>query len=176
MTTTIRSVLEIIGNTSLRNAWCWPRGLGVQSPRPSQSSGLEVCGTRMAMVGRWIKVTIKNNGWAVTHSWVMEQKVEPITTGLPLKCTIECISYEYLQSVCKIKYFITCTKVVYIGAGVFVKMHQFWILSFPPQLLTATGWCFVCWSTVWTSVLWTFCKGKVSIPSGVCVCLFKQTE
>ena len=25
-------------------------------------------------------------------------------------------------------------KVVYIGASMFVKMHQFWILSFPPPL------------------------------------------
>ena len=58
--------------------------------------------------------------------------MEPIAMGSPSEFTIECISYEYLQSICKIKYFITCTKVVYIGAGMFVKMHQFWILSFSP--------------------------------------------
>ena len=63
----------------------------------------------------------------------MERKAEPITMRLPSEFTIECISYEYLQSVCKIKYFITCMKVAYIGTSVFVKMYQFWILSsFPP--------------------------------------------
>ena len=132
--TTMGSVLEILGNTWLGHAWCWLRGLGVQSPRPSQSSGLEVCRTRTAMVGRWIKVTIKNDEWAVAHFWVMEQKAEPVTTGSPSEWTIECIRYEYLQSVCKMKYFITCTKVVYIGAGMFVKMYQFWILSSPPPI------------------------------------------
>ena len=116
------------------------RGL---EPRPSQSSGLEVCRTRMAMVGRWIKAMIKNDRWAVTHSQVMEQKVEPIITGLPLKFTIECISYECLQSVCKNKYFITCMRVVYIGTSMFVKMYWFWILSLPPHLLIATGQCLV---------------------------------
>ena len=126
-----------------KNAWCWLRGLGVQSPRPSQSSGLEVCGTRAAMVGRRIKVTIKNDGWAATAFRVMEWKVEPVTTGSPTERAIERINYEYLQSVCKNKYFITCTKVVYVGMGVFVKMHWFWILSSPPHLLTATGWCLV---------------------------------
>ena len=119
--TTIGSESEIIGNTSLRHAWCWLRGLGVQSPRLSQSSGLEICGTRVAMVSRWIKVTIKNDGWAVTPFWVMEQKAEPITTGSPSEWTIECINYEYLQYICKNKYFITCTKAVYIGMGMFVK-------------------------------------------------------
>ena len=144
MAITIGLVSEIIGNTSLRHACCWLRGLGAQSPRPSQSSGLEVCGTRAAMVGRWIKVKIKNDGWAVTPFRVMEQKAEPITTGLPSEQITECINYEYLQSVCKNKYFITCTKVVYISMGVFVKMYQFWILSSPPpHLLTATGWCLV---------------------------------
>ena len=132
MTTTIGSVLKIVRNPSLRHAWCWPRGLGVQSSRPSQSSGLEVCRTRMAMVSKWIEVTIKNDGWAVTHSWVMEHKAEPVAMGLPSEWTIECISYEYLQSICKIKYFITCTKVLHMGAGVFVKMYWFWILSSPP--------------------------------------------
>ena len=53
----------------------------------------------------------------------MEQKAEPVTTGLPLEFTIECINYEYLQSVCKNKYFITCTKVVYIGTSMFVEMY-----------------------------------------------------
>ena len=132
MMTTMGSVLEIIGNPLLRHAWCWPRGLGVQSPGLSQSSGLEVCGMRVAMVGRQIKVTIKNDGWAVTSFQAMEQKAEPVTTGLPSEQTIECINYEYLQSVCKNKYFITCMKVVYIGTGMFVKMHWFWILSSPP--------------------------------------------
>ena len=61
---------------------------------------------------------IKNDGWAVTYSWVVEQKVEPITTGLPSEFTIECISYEYLQSICKNKYFITCMKVAYIDASI----------------------------------------------------------
>ena len=121
MAITIGSVSEIVGNTSLRHACCWLRGLGVQSPQPSQSSGLEVCGTRAAMVGRWIKVMIKNDGWAVTPFWVMECKAEPITTGLPSERITECINYEYLQSICKNKYFITCTKVVYISLSVFVK-------------------------------------------------------
>ena len=62
----------------------------------------------------------------------MEQKAEPLTMGSPSEFTIECISYEYLQSVCKNKYFITCTKLAYIGMSVFVKRYQFWILSFPP--------------------------------------------
>ena len=69
----------------------------------------------------------------------MEQKAEPVTMGLPSKFTIECISYEYLQSICKNKYFITCTKVAYIGVSVFVKMHQFWILSPPPTCLQLLG-------------------------------------
>ena len=126
------------------------KSLGFQRPRPSQSSGLEVCGTRMAMVGRWIKVTIKNEGWAVTHFWVMEQKTEPVTMGSPLEWTIECISYEYLQSICKIKYFITCTKVVYIGAGMFVKMYQFWILSSPPPFAYSYWVVFSLCYDLWT--------------------------
>ena len=69
----------------------------------------------------------------------MEQKAEPITTGSPSECIIQCISYEYLQFICKIKYFITCTKVVYICAGMFVKMYQFWILSSPPICLQLLG-------------------------------------
>ena len=133
---TIGMVSEIIGNTSLRHAWCWPRGLGVQSPRPSQSGGLEVCGTRVAMVGRQIKVTIKNDGWAVTPFQVMEQNMEPITTGSPLEQTIECIKYEYLQSICKNKYFITCMKVLYIGTGVFVNFGFFLP---PPTCLQLLG-------------------------------------
>ena len=141
---TIGSVSEIIGNTSLRHACCWPRGLGAQSPRPSQSSGLEVHRTRVAMVSRWIKVMIKNDGWAVTPFWVMEWKVEPVTMGLLSERITECINYEYLQSVCENKYFITCTKEVYISMGVFVKRHWFWILSSPPpHSLKATGWCLV---------------------------------
>ena len=76
MVITIGSVLEIVGNTSLKHACCWPRGLGAQSPRPSQSSGLEVSGTRVAMAGRWIKVMIKNDGWAVTV------RVSPVTLRL----------------------------------------------------------------------------------------------
>ena len=143
MVITIGSVLEIIGNTSLRHACCWPRGLGACSPRPSQSSGLEVSRTRVAMVSRQIKVTIKNDGWAVTPFWVMEWKAEPVTMGSPLEWITECINYEYLQSICKNKYFITCMKVVYISMGVFVKMYRFWILSSPPHLLTATRWCLV---------------------------------
>ena len=62
----------------------------------------------------------------------MEQKAEPITMGLPSECMIGGISYEYLQSICKIKYFTTCMKVVYIDTSMFVRMHQFWILSSPP--------------------------------------------
>ena len=143
MVITIGSVLEIIGNTSLRHACCWPRGLGAQSPWPSQSSGSEVSGTRAAMAGRQIKVMIKNDGWAVTPFWVMERKAEPVTTGSPLKWITECINYKYPQSVCENKYFITCTKVVDISMSVFVKMYRFWILSSPPHLLTATGWCLV---------------------------------
>ena len=65
----------------------------------------------------------------------MEQKAEIVTMGLPSEQTIECINYESLQSVCKNKYFITCTKVVYISMSMFVKIHQFWILSFPPTCL-----------------------------------------
>ena len=133
------NVLEIIGNTSLRHAWCWSRGLGAQSPRLSQSSGLEVHGTRAAMVGRWIKVMIKNDRWAVTPVWVMEQKAEPVTTGSPSGWITECINYEYPQSICKNKYFITCAKVVYISTGVFVKMYWFWILSSPPPCLQLLG-------------------------------------
>ena len=145
--TTIGSVSEIVGNTSLRHAWCWLRGLGVQSPRPSQSSGLEVCGTRTAMVSRWIRVTIKNDGWAVAHLWIMEQKAEPVSMRSPSEWTIECISYEYLQSICKIKYFITCTKVVCVGMGMFVKMHRFWILSSlpPPPLFAYSYWVVLVW-------------------------------
>ena len=45
---------------------------------------------------------------------------------------IECINYEYLQSVCKNKYFITCTKVVYISMGVFVKNVSILDSFFPP--------------------------------------------
>ena len=134
MTMIIGSVSEIVGNTSLGHAWCWPRGFRAQSPRLSQSSGLEVHGTRAAMVSRQIKVTIKNDGWAITPFWVMEQKAEPITMGSPSEQITECINYEYLQSVCKNKYFITCTKVVYISTGMFVKMYRFWILSSPPPL------------------------------------------
>ena len=59
----------------------------------------------------------------------MEQGAEPVTMGLPSEQTIECINHECLQSICKNKYFIACTKVVYIGTGVFVKMYRFWILS-----------------------------------------------
>ena len=144
MALTIGSVLEIVGNTSLRHAWCWLRGLGAQSPRPSQSSILEVCGTRAAMVSRQIKVTIKNDGWAVIPFWVMEQKAEPITTGSPSEWIIECINYEYPQSICKNKYFITCTKVVYKHGC--VCKNVLILDSFfppPPHLLTATGWCLV---------------------------------
>ena len=61
----------------------------------------------------------------------MEQKAEPITMGSPSEFTIECISYEYI---CKNKYFITCTKVAYIGMSMFAKMYRFWILSFPPPI------------------------------------------
>ena len=53
----------------------------------------------------------------------MEQKVEPVTMGSPSERTIECISYEYLQSICKNKYFITCMNIEYISMGMFVKMH-----------------------------------------------------
>ena len=70
----------------------------------------------------------------------MEQKTEPVTMGSPLECTIECISYGYLQPICKIKYFITCMKVVYIGMGVFVKMYQFWILSSLPPPFAYSYW------------------------------------
>ena len=75
----------------------------------------------------------------------MEQKAEPVTTGFPSEFTIECISYEYLQSVCKNKYFITCMKVAHTGASVFVKMYQFWILSFPP--FACSYWLVFSWNT-----------------------------
>ena len=143
MVITIGSVLEIVGNTLLRHVCCWLRGLGAQGPRPSQSSGLEVSRTRTAMAGRQIKVTIKNDGWAVTPFRVMEWKAEPVTIGSPLEWITECINYEYPQSVCKNKYFITCTKVVYISTGVFVKNVSILDSFFPPHLLTATGCCLV---------------------------------
>ena len=139
--------MEIIGNTSIRHACCWLRGLGAQSPSPSQSRGLEVSGTRAAMVGRQIKVTIKNDGWAVTPFQVMEQKVELVTMGLPPEWTIECITQGYPQSVCKNKYFITCTKVVDISMSVFVKMYQFWIL-----LCKNNSTCFGCLWCLWLSL------------------------
>ena len=163
-----------------RHACCWLRGLGAQSPRPSQSSGLEVSRTRAAMVSRQIKVTIKTDRWAVTPFWVMEQKMEPVTMGLLLEWITECINYEYLQSICKNKYFITCTKVVYISTDVFVKMYWFWILSSPPPfLLTATGWCLV-WiyrliSSLNKCFVNPFAQDEVSAPFGVCVSLCKQT-
>ena len=140
MAITIGLVSKMVGNTSLRHACCWLRGLGAKSSRPSQSSSLEVCRTRAAMVSRWIKVTIKNDGWAVTSFQVMERKAEPITTGLPSEQITECINYEYPQFVWENKYFITCTKVVYISTGVFVKMYRFWILSSLPPPLAYSYW------------------------------------
>ena len=172
---TIGSVLEIVGNTSLRHACCWQRGLGAQSPRLSQSSGLEVSGTRAAMAGRWIKVTIKNDGWAVTPFWVMERKAEPITTWSPSEWITECINYEYLQSVCNL---ITCMKVVDISMGVFVKMYWFWILSSPP--FAYSYWVvFSLNIQIDRQPKQVFCKPfaktKFSTLFGVCVCLCKQT-